>query len=393
MSIYTSNQSTHTTKLLKAYRISLSTEMQDQLRAQILQINSELVLKVLSNLSNGYSNQEDFIQVGLQGLTYAIEIFNPDICKQPFNVFATSYIHQYVQNYASEIVKEALDDYTDRHPSSPSLASIVKATKKDVKKVDDTPSGILKAETLQVFELYRFEPTSSLRDRIVMLNIGLVKKEAHHWSNQCTESYDDLMQVGSMGLLRAIERFDLDKGYAFSTFAVPYIRGEIQHYLRDKSPTLKVPRQWLASYNQGCKVISQLRPQLKREPLDAEIAEVLNIKVSEWQEIKLACRNRSPLSLDAPVNNEDDDGCTSLGELVQDTKYRSFQLAQEDSMRLHQALSHLEARTREVVEFVFLKEFTHREAAEILGISAVTVSRQLKKGLIILKQVMATPID
>jgi len=366
--------------------------MQGQIKAQILQLNSELVLKVLQNSSDGHSNQEDFIQAGFQGLTHAIEIFNPHTSKEPFNVFATNYIHQHVQNYACEIVKEALEDY-----SAPNLvvANLVKDAKikKDLKKVDDTPSGILKAETLQIFELYRVDPSPSLRDRLVRLNIGLVKKEAHHWSNQCTESYDDLMQVGSMGLLRAIERFDLDKGYAFSTFAVPYIRGEIQHYLRDKSPTLKVPRQWLALYNQGCKAILQLRLQLKREPLDKEIAEVLNIKVTEWQEIKLACRNRSPLSLDAPVNNENDDGCTSLGELVQDTKYRSFQLAQEDSMRLHQALSHLEDRTREVVEFVFLKEFTHREVAEILGISAVTVSRQLKKGLIILKQVMATPID
>jgi len=391
MSTYTPTQSTQTTKLLKAYRISISTEMQEQLKSQILQLNSELVLKVLKNSSNGYNNQEDFIQVGLQGLTHAIEVFNPDTCKEPFNVFATPHIHQYVQNYASAIVNEALGDYPTPNPPPPTLNLVPPV--KDIKKVDDTPSGILKAETLQVFELYRVDPSPFLRDRLVMLNIGLVKKEAHHWSNQCTESYDDLMQVGSMGLLRAIERFDMDKGYAFSTFAVPYIRGEIQHYLRDKSPTLKVPRQWLALYNQGCKAILKLRPKLKREPLDAEIAEELNIKVCEWQEIKLACRNRSPLSLDAPVNNDDDDGCTSLGELVQDTKYRSFQLAQEDSMRLHQALSHLEDRTREVVEFVFLKEFTHREVAEILGISAVTVSRQLKKGLIILKQVMATPID
>nr|WP_305808199.1 RNA polymerase sigma factor SigF [Synechococcus sp. PCC 7502] len=251
---------------------------------------------------------------------------------------------------------------------------------------------MLKAETLVVFELYRKEPTHALRDRIVKLNIGLVKKEAHHWSNQCTENYDDLLQVGSMGLLRAIDRFDMDKGYAFSTFAVPYIRGEIQHYLRDKSPTLKMPRQWLALYNQGCKTIRTLRPKLNRDATDQEIAEVLGIKVTEWQEIKLACKNRSPLSLDAPVN-EEEEGFTSLGELVQDHQYRSFQLAQEDSIRLHQALAHLEDRTREVVEFVFLKEFTHREVAEILGISAVTVSRQVKKGITLLKQIMITPLD
>ncbi len=406
MPLYSSNQSTQTTKLLRAYHDSESSEVQIQLKTQILQLNSDLVQKVLqSSISQEYnSNHEDFTQAGLQGLKYAIENFNPDTYAQPFNVFAIPYIHQYVQNYAGNIVEQALaekalDEQSQSDRTQKVLKDLTKDPTKDLsgglnkKLSDDTPSGIIKAETLQVFEIYRVDPSQALRDRLVRLNIGLVKKEAHHWANQCTESYDDLLQVGSMGLLRAIERFDLEKGYAFSTFAVPYIRGEIQHYLRDKSPTLKMPRQWLVLYNQGCKVIIKLRPQLEREPSDAEIAEILKIKVTEWQEIKLACRNRSPLSLDAPVNNDEDDSCTSLGELVQDTKYRSFQLAQEDNLRLHQALSHLEDRTREVVEFVFLKEFTHREVAEILGISAVTVSRQLKKGLIILKQVMTTPLD
>jgi len=392
MSINTSNQSAQTIQLLRAYHSSDSPESQIEIKTKILELNSELVHRVLkSSTKQELNTSEDFIQAGLQGLAHAVEIFNPEFSPQPFKAFAVPYIHQFVQTYAEGIVAEALGEKVQAYPQP---TTISRGSLKDLSRnvSDDTPSGILKAETLTVFEIYRFEPTIALRDRLVKLNIGLVKKEAHHWSNQCTESYDDLLQVGSMGLLRAIEKFDLDRGFAFSTFAVPYIRGEIQHYLRDKSPTMKMPRQWLTLYNQGSKLIRELRPKLRRDPTDLEIAEALNIKVTEWQEIKLACKNRSPLSLDAPVN-EDDDGCTSLGELVQDTKYRSFQLAQEDNMRLHQALSHLEDRTREVVEFVFLKEFTHREVAEILGISAVTVSRQLKKGLTILKQVMTTPID
>jgi RNA polymerase sigma-B factor len=385
----TFNQSTQTTKLLRAFHSSQSPDLQTQIKTQILELNSDLVQRVLQSSGNHDNNHnEDFLQAGLQGLAHCIEIFNPD-SKQSFNLFATPYIDRYIQCYAGQIIEQALSEQSQTSYKKPKIPH--KNFNKDLS--DDSPSGILKAETLVVFELYRIEATQALRDRLVRLNIGLVKKEAHHWSNQCTEGFDDLMQVGSMGLLRAIERFDLDKGYAFSTFAVPYIRGEIQHYLRDKSPTLKMPRQWLIVYNQGCKVTRQLRPKLKRDPSDLEIAEVLGITMTNWQEIKLACKNRSPLSLDAPFNNDEDDGCTSLGELVQDHKYRSFQLAQEDSIRIHQALSHLEDRTREVVEFVFLKEFTHREVAEILGISAITVSRQLKKGLTILKEVMTTPID
>jgi len=214
----------------------------------------------------------------------------------------------------------------------------------------------------------------------VELNFGLVRKEAHHWIHQCTESYEDLLQVGSIGLIRAIERFDMSKGHAFSSFAIPYIRGEIQHYLRDKSPTVKIPRRWQALQRQAGEAIRAMQVEQNRLPTDREIAVSLEITLEEWQEIKLACQNRALLSLDAPVKDEDT-GAMSLGDLMPDTRYRSFQLAQEDQIRLQQALIKLENRTREILEFVFLHDLTQKETADRLGISAVTVSRRVKKGL------------
>ncbi|MGL5034868.1 MAG: sigma factor, partial [Microcystaceae cyanobacterium] len=83
----------------------------------------------------------------------------------------------------------------------------------------------LKVETLTLFGVYRESQSTQLRNQIVELNIGLVRREAHHWSKQCSQAYDDLVQVGCLGLIRAIERFEIDKGRAFSSFAVPYIRG------------------------------------------------------------------------------------------------------------------------------------------------------------------------
>lgn len=245
----------------------------------------------------------------------------------------------------------------------------------------------LKSESLQLLREYQQSPSNELRNQLVQLNIGLVRKEVHHWIHQCTESYDDLLQVGCIGLIRAIERFDMSKGNAFSSFAVPYIRGEIQHYLRDKSPSLRVPRQWLALERQATTVVQELQMKLKRQPNDSEVAAALQISLGEWQEIKLACRNRAPISLDAPVLDEEE-GTTSLGDLVPDTRYRSFQLAQEDQIRLQQALAKLEERTREILEFVFLYDLTQKETAERLGISAVTVSRRVKKGLDLLKEMM-----
>lgn len=244
-------------------------------------------------------------------------------------------------------------------------------------------TGNVKQNSLELLRNYQSNPNQKVRNQIVELNMGLVRKEAHHWVNQCGESYDDLIQVGCMGLIRAIERFELSKGNAFSSFAMPYIRGEIQHYLRDRSTSVKIPRRWLELKQQASKITYSLREELKRQPTEAEIAEKLNVSLEEWQEVKLAAKNREPLSLDLPMGSEDDS--TSLGELVPDHQYRSFQLAQEDRMRLQQGLVGLEERTRNVLEFVFLQDLTQKEAAEVLGVSVVTVSRRLKKGLKLLK--------
>jgi RNA polymerase sigma-B factor len=251
-----------------------------------------------------------------------------------------------------------------------------------------TANHELKNESLQLLREYQNTPTPRLRNRLVELNFGLVRKEAHHWINQCTESYDDLLQVGCIGLIRAIERFDMSKGHAFSSFAIPYIRGEIQHYLRDKSPCVRIPRRWQALQRQASCTIRELHGKLNRQPTDLEIAAALEIPVVEWQEIKLACQNRALLSLDAPIRDEEN-GAASLGELVPDHRYRSFQLAQEDQIRLQQSLVQLEKRTREILEFVFLHDLTQKETADRLGISAVTVSRRVKKGLETLQRVMA----
>ncbi len=250
-----------------------------------------------------------------------------------------------------------------------------------------TNSNELKQEVWQLLRSYQQDKSADIRNQLVKLNFGLVRREAHYWINQCQESYEDLLQVGCLGLIRAIERFEISKGHAFSSFAIPYIRGEIQHYLRDKGVTVRIPRRWLAIQQQALGVSRSLREKYNRQPTDAEVAAALDISTEEWQEIKLAWANRAPLSLDVPVQ-DGEEGAASLGELVPDSNYRSFQLAQEDQIRLQQALLQLEQRTREVLEFVFLHDLTQKEVAERMGISVVTVSRRVKKGLDSLKTLM-----
>lgn len=252
-----------------------------------------------------------------------------------------------------------------------------------------TAASELRSESLELLQNYKRFPTTAKRNQLVQMNIGLVRKEAHRWVHHSTESFEDLLQVGSIGLIRAIERFDATKGNAFSSFAIPYIRGEIQHYLRDRSPQVRIPRRWQDLQRQAFCVSRQLKAQLNRQPSDAELASALEISEAEWQEVKMSVYNRSILSLDAPVQL-DDDAAASLGDLLPDKQYRSFQLAQEDQLRVQFALDKLEKRTSDVLEFVFFHDLTQKETAEVLGISAVTVSRQVKKGLTALRGLLAS---
>jgi RNA polymerase sigma-B factor len=250
-----------------------------------------------------------------------------------------------------------------------------------------TSSSELKSESLELLQEYQRQPTTEKRNQLVQMNLGLVRKESHRWVGQTTEGFDDLLQVGSIGLIRAIERFDPSKGHAFSSFAVPYIRGEIQHYLRDKSPQVRIPRRWQDLQRQAVALNRDMRSQLNRSPQDQEMAEALGVSQAEWQEVKLSVYNRSIISLDAPLQHDENE-VACLGDLLPDRQYRSFQLAQEDQIRLQTALTQLEKRTCEVLEFVFFHDLTQKETAELLGISAVTVSRQVKKGLTALKELL-----
>ncbi|MEM9152323.1 MAG: sigma-70 family RNA polymerase sigma factor, partial [Cyanobacteria bacterium P01_F01_bin.3] len=147
---------------------------------------------------------------------------------------------------------------------------------------------VLKNQSLEILNTYQKERSLQLRNRLVQLNIGLVRREAHRWLHNSSESFDDLMQVGSLGLIRAIERFDLQKGFAFSSFAIPYIRGEIQHYLRDKGAVVRIPRRWQTLQNQSARAIRRLQEDLNRRPSDQEVANELDISVEEWQQVRIA---------------------------------------------------------------------------------------------------------
>lgn len=237
----------------------------------------------------------------------------------------------------------------------------------------------IKSNGIELLVAYYQNPSIGLRNKLVSLHTGLVRKIAHQFSHQCTEPYEDLEQIGYLGLIRAIERFNPKQGYAFSSFAVPYIRGEIMHFLRDRSGLVKIPRRWQEVYNQGQKVRRELTITLGRCPTDTELARQLNVSIQEWYDSNLAAQNRMALSLDSTIVQSSDSPIT-LGDILPDFQATNMQQQAEDREQLQGAMSQLEEGTRTAVEFVFLKELSRKEAAKRIGISPMTVTRYLQRG-------------
>jgi RNA polymerase sigma-B factor len=151
---------------------------------------------------------------------------------------------------------------------------------------------------------------------------------------------------------------------------------------------LKMPRRWFALIQQAGTFSKSFQTEHHRQPTESEIALALDISAIEWQEIKMAHQNRQPVSLDCPVGSDDE--ANNLADLLPDRHYQSFQLSQDDQMRVQQSLVALEQHTRQILEFVFLHDLTQKQVAERMDISVITVSRHVKKGLNVLKLMMAS---
>ncbi|WP_036480463.1 RNA polymerase sigma factor SigF [Myxosarcina sp. GI1] len=238
----------------------------------------------------------------------------------------------------------------------------------------------LSYQSIELLKIYFNSPSLELRNKLVELNAGLVRKVAHQICRRCNEPYEDLEQIGYLGLIRAIERFEPYQGAAFSSFAIPYIRGEMLHYLRDKGSMMRIPRRWQELYTKGKKLRKELTEQFGRLPNDLEIANGLDVPLEEWSECRLALQNRLPISLDAVVNNALDSSIT-VGDTIADPRAAELRKLEDDKMQLQKALNTLEDKTKAAIECVFLWDLPRKEAAKHIGISPMTVTRHLHKGI------------
>jgi RNA polymerase sporulation-specific sigma factor len=223
------------------------------------------------------------------------------------------------------------------------------------------------------------EGDQEARDRIVNRNTRLVWSVVQRFMNRGYEA-DDLFQIGCIGLIKSVDKFDLSYDVKFSTYAVPMIIGEIQRFLRDDG-TVKVSRSIKELGNKIRKMKDELTKSLGRVPTVNEIAEQLEITPEEV--VFAGEASRQLTSIHETVYENDGDPITLLDQIADQSETKWF-----DKIALKEAIRDLDERERLIVFLRYYKDQTQSEVATRLGISQVQVSRLEKKILEQMKEVM-----
>ena len=234
-----------------------------------------------------------------------------------------------------------------------------------------------KDRTRELFRRFKEEGDAEARDQLIVNHINLVRFLASKFKNR-GESLEDLIQVGTIGLIKAIDRFDPERGLEFTTYATPTIMGEIKRHFRDKGWSVRVPRrlqELSAKVNQAS---DELTNQLQRSPSVAEIAEHLGTSVDEVLEAMESSSAYSSVPLEGGGGGEEDETPSIIDHYATEDPDLA---ASDDRIVLEQAIADFSPREQEVVRMRFDEGLTQVEIAERLGISQVQVSRLLRRTL------------
>jgi RNA polymerase sigma-B factor len=217
-----------------------------------------------------------------------------------------------------------------------------------------------------------------LRNELVVAHLNLARYLAVKFANR-GEALDDLIQVGTVGLLKAIDRFDLDRGVEFTTYATPTIVGEIKRYFRDKGWAVKVPRR-LQELNLAVnRAIEKLNVKLGHSPTVAELAQHLGASEEDVLEAQELGQAYNLLSLDTELNGDGDKKSQTLADYVGQTDSALDLL--EDRANLERAFEVLSGRERVILYLRFYESVSQTEIAKRLNVSQMHVSRLQQKAL------------
>ena len=237
-----------------------------------------------------------------------------------------------------------------------------------------------KERTRELFRLYKEEGDEEAREQLIVSHLNLVRFLASKFKNR-GEPIDDLMQVGTIGLIKAIDRFDPARGLEFTTFATPTIMGEIKRHFRDKGWSVRVPRRLQELSAKVNQTTDDLTRELQRPPSVAEVAERLGASVDEVLEAMESSSAYSSVPLEGAGQNADDDAPSIIDHYATEDDDLA---ASDDRIVIEDAMSEFTPREQEIVNMRFQQGMTQVEIAQKLGISQVQVSRMLRK---VLKQV------
>jgi RNA polymerase sigma-B factor len=251
---------------------------------------------------------------------------------------------------------------------------------------DDTMDGLqgidlLRARTHELFATLRADGSSEVertnsRDELVHAHLPLVEHAARRFRNR-GEPHEDLVQVGIIGLIKAIDRFEHERGIEFSTYATPTVIGEIKRHFRDKGWAIRVPRRLQELRMQIGTATGDLTQTLGRSPTPKELAAHLEVSVEEIMEGIESSNAYATLSLDASDDSEDGlpSVLSTLG--VADANIEHIELRES----LKPMLDGLEEREKRILLLRFFKNMTQAQIAEEIGVSQMHVSRLLTKTL------------
>lgn len=241
------------------------------------------------------------------------------------------------------------------------------------------PKGKLawdKDRTRELFRRYKEEGDDDAREQLVMSHLNLVRFLASKFKSR-GEPLDDLIQVGTIGLIKAVDRFDPARGLEFTTFATPTILGEIRRHFRDKGWSVRVPRRLQELSSKVNQTKEELTKGLHREPSVEEVATALNTTVDEVLEAMESSSAYSSVPLESGSSGEDD-APSVIDRYVSEDEA----LAQsDDRMAIEEATRDFSPREREIIDMRFIDGLTQVEIAKKLGISQVQVSRLLRRTL------------
>ena len=244
-------------------------------------------------------------------------------------------------------------------------------------------------DVLRLFARWQQDGDPSARRALVERFMPLARSLTRRYGRS-SEPFEDLLQVASLGLLKAIDRYDPERGYPFASYAVPTILGEMRRYFRDSGWAVHVPR---GAQERALKVRDaqeRLTNETGRAPTVNQLAEYLELETGEVLDALQAIRAYETVSLDAPRVGHDDE-VISYGDSIGGEDAR-FELVELDAT-VSSALAHLPARDRLVLQLRFVEDLTQTEIAERIGISQMQVSRLLRRSLEQLRKLADAPPD